>query len=84
MIDPQYAYLENAKGDRFQVLKPQEYGERPMLDAEGHPVPAMDGDDVLLDPDGQPLFMIERYSLPREWDEAATHAAMDEADGRDG
>ncbi len=58
-IDPHYAYLEDAEGNRFQVMKPVQYQERPVL-----------GED------GLPTGEIERVELPREWDEAATVAAM--------
>lgn len=75
-IDPRYAYLEDAKGNQYQVLKPQEYGTRVKLDADGYPIPVMEGDDAVLDPDGNPLFEAEQYELPREWDEAATVKAM--------
>jgi len=61
-IDPRYAYLEDAKGNKFQVLKPAQHEERPVI-----------GED------GQPTGDMERFELPREWDEAATVKAMKDA-----
>ncbi|MGW8134120.1 hypothetical protein ACWGNZ_00575 [Sphingomonas zeae] len=36
-IDPRYAYLEDGKGNRFQILKPAQYEERPIIGEDGEP-----------------------------------------------
>lgn len=62
-IDTRYAYLEDAKGNKYQVLQPVKYVDIIEWTEEGEQV-------------------TNQVELPREWDEAATYAAMAKANAK--
>lgn len=36
-IDPRYAHFVDAQGNQFQVIKPQEFADVPVVDDDGNP-----------------------------------------------